>query len=617
MSSFYGNGGGTSSKVINSLNKKAKRHIVASESEPFDQQIGDLWLVLEKDENENKTRVDLTYNTAEGIFEGQIDTGIMTAAQLEEGYDFYGEIDGNEVSFMVAEITDQPDCTLIKLFSPMVEGIVECGYYYKTGRITKRLRAILDDGDKVNLKMRRLSGQSNPNSNMYIGTQNTQIKSILMVEENFENFIPTEENTISTSESDIPIYIKYNNESIQIYTEANKIQTTERLKGLCLNLKNLVNISGLQSINTFYATDLSQCFVQCLSLVDISPITNWNVKNVTNMSNLFWDNSKLVNFDPISNWNVQNLQNLTFAFGYSGLTNLNAFLNWDTRNLRVLDFAFCGTKIQNVDGLTNWNVRNLEDQRVYFGLQGIFSQCSKLENVNGLSNWVFPKVKRLTSLFSNCSNLMNITGLENWDVSNCITLSAIFDHCSKLSDITPLMNWDVSNCIEMIQMFRNCSSLKNINSLSNWNTSKVTSVREMFYNCPLNEVDLTSLNLLKFSNIDNAYRVFANAKIINIDLSNWDISKIDSIAKNSYQMQYASLVEFFANCSELVSVNLSGWDFANVKNMTKMFANTPKLENVYVTQDTYDSFLNAVDNGCNITDMWKNSKISQFTIIDS
>lgn len=37
MSSFYGNGGGTSSKVINSLNKKAKRHIVASESEPFDQ----------------------------------------------------------------------------------------------------------------------------------------------------------------------------------------------------------------------------------------------------------------------------------------------------------------------------------------------------------------------------------------------------------------------------------------------------------------------------------------------------------------------------------------------------------------------------------------------------
>ena len=40
----------------------------------------------------------------------------------------------------------------------MVEGIVECGYYYKTGRITKRLRAILDNGVKTNLKLNVLTG---------------------------------------------------------------------------------------------------------------------------------------------------------------------------------------------------------------------------------------------------------------------------------------------------------------------------------------------------------------------------------------------------------------------------------------------------------------------------
>ena len=41
MSSFYGGNGGVTSKVVNSLisdsSKKAKRHIVASESEPFGQ----------------------------------------------------------------------------------------------------------------------------------------------------------------------------------------------------------------------------------------------------------------------------------------------------------------------------------------------------------------------------------------------------------------------------------------------------------------------------------------------------------------------------------------------------------------------------------------------------
>ena len=48
-----------------------------------------------------------------------------------------------------------------------------------------------------------------------------------------------------------------------------------------------------------------------------------------------------------------------------------------------------------------------------------------------------------------------------------------------------------------------------------------------------------------------------------------------------------------------------------------MFENTPKLQHVYVSQASYNSFLSAVDNGCNITNMWKDSNISQFTIIDS
>lgn len=57
MSSFYGNGGGTSSNQVVSLVEnslqRAKKHIVISEEEPSNQQIGDLWLVLETDDEED------------------------------------------------------------------------------------------------------------------------------------------------------------------------------------------------------------------------------------------------------------------------------------------------------------------------------------------------------------------------------------------------------------------------------------------------------------------------------------------------------------------------------------------------------------------------------------
>lgn len=312
MSSFYGNGGGTSSKVINSLNKKAKRHIVASESEPFDQQIGDLWLVLEKDEDENKTRVDLTYNTAEGIFEGQIETGIMTAAQLEESYDFYGEIDENEISFMVVDITDQLDCTLIKLFSPMVEGIVECGYYYKTGRITKRLRAVLEDGVTINRKLKRLAGIT-----YYWGIlQTVQEKTALGIrlKNNLpENFDSIDYYIISDSSSDSNIYVWYNLEDkyYQIYTEVNNLKCGEKtLNGLFSSFSKLANIE-LLNLDTSNATTMQACFLSCYGLVSDSFLQEWDLSNITSIKSSFADNylqqisylGKKLNFAKITSFN--------------------------------------------------------------------------------------------------------------------------------------------------------------------------------------------------------------------------------------------------------------------------------------------------------------------------
>lgn len=61
MSSFYGNGGGVFSNQVISLVEgslqRAKKHIVISKEEPSNQQIGDLWLVLENDDEEDNITI--------------------------------------------------------------------------------------------------------------------------------------------------------------------------------------------------------------------------------------------------------------------------------------------------------------------------------------------------------------------------------------------------------------------------------------------------------------------------------------------------------------------------------------------------------------------------------
>lgn len=645
MSSFYGNGGGTSSKVINSLNKKAKRHIVASESEPFDQQIGDLWLVLEKDENENKTRVDLTYNTAEGIFEGQIETGIMTATQLEAGYDFYGEIDENEISFMVVDITDQPDCTLIKLFSPMVEGIVECGYYYKTGRITKRLRAILDDGLKTNLKLNVLIGNmSSQYYDLYLRLEvlygDSKAQEMRFVDNLFDNFEPTEMNTISSIDSDVPIYVKWDNSNkiINIYSEVNELQcNANSIRYLFAGFKSLsessittmlekINYSNVNDItktftstkittipniiNNFHLTNMSGAFSSCASLADISSLSNLDISQVSSFSALFRCCSALTDLSPLENWNTSKVTNMQDMFsGVSNsrmnINNIQALRNWDVSNVTGMNSMFqYNTNLIDISPLENWNVSKVK------GFSNMF-EYTGISDISILENWDVSNATTMSYMFYGDTNLTDISSLANWDVSNVTTMLCMFAN-TNISDISPLRNWNISKLTDMRNLFSS-TAISDISALQNWDVSNVIDLYGLFVSCS-SLSDISALENWNISNVTNLGNMFKGCNLITVSLPNWDIRKVTATNSN---YTFWGLGMMFANNPNLEQVYLTNWDFSNVRQMTNMFENTPSLQHVYVSQDSYNSFLSAVDNGCNITDMWKNSNISQFTIIDS
>ena len=649
MSSFYGGNGGVTSKTVNSLigdsSKKAKKHIVASESEPFDQQIGDLWLVLEKDENENKTRVDLTYNTAEGIFEGQIETGIMTAAQLEAGYDFYGEIDENEISFMVVDITDQPDCTLIKLFSPMVEGIVECGYYYKTGRITKRLKAILDGGVKTNLKLNVLTGNLRQQYyDLYLQLAviqlDSKVQEMRFVDNLFDNFEPTEMNTISSINSDVPIYVKWDNSNkiINIYSEVNELQCNiDSIRFLFTGFQSLSEssiITVLEKINysnvsdialTFaytkittipnrigdlYLTNVGRAFDSCKSLADISSLSNLDTSQISSFGYLFNCCSALTDLSPLENWNTSKVTNMRSMFaGLSqvkmNIDNIQALRNWDVSNVTSMwDMFTYNESLTDISPLEDWNVSKVENFQYMFSYTGV-------SNISALANWDVSKATNMLGMFSNDTNLMDISSLADWNVSNVTNITSMFSY-TGISDISPLRNWNISKLTNISTLFAN-TPISDISALQNWDISNVTNLCGLFKGCS-SLSDISALENWNVSNATSLGNMFNQCNLITVSLPNWDIRKV--IETNS-RYSWFGLGQMFANNPNLEQVYLTNWDFSNVRQMTNMFENTPSLQHVYVSQASYDSFLSAVDNGCNITDMWKNSNISQFTIIDS
>ena len=137
--------------------------------------------------------------------------------------------------------------------------------------------------------------------------------------------------------------------------------------------------------------------------------------------------------------------------------------------------------------------------------------------------------------------------LYYWTEANHIFLSSncsyMFNQWSSLTDISDLKKLDTSNVKYMGHMFEGCSSLTNVSVIEEWNTSNVTEM----------------------------YRMFFQTKITNLDLSNWDVSKVD------YMM------EMFYCCSELTTLNVSGWDTSNVNTMQNMFALCGKLTTIYAT----------------------------------
>ena len=142
----------------------------------------------------------------------------------------------------------------------------------------------------------------------------------------------------------------------------------------------------------------------------------------------------------------------------------------------------------------------------------------------------------------------------------------------KDNNVIDLNDIDISNVTDMSYLFQTVNlSQKIINiDVSNWNMSKVENIDEMFFRCENLESigDLSSWNV---SNVNTMYETFLfcqNLKSIG-NLFRWNVSKV------------TNMESMFSHCENLKSVgDLSKWNVSKVEDMEGMFEHCYNLKNV-------------------------------------
>ena len=202
-----------------------------------------------------------------------------------------------------------------------------------------------------------------------------------------------------------------------------------------------------------------------------------------------------------------------------------------------------------------------------------FAEMSQLVTISGISNLVADNITDMSEMFKGCGSLRSVN-LSSLNTENVTNMHGMFQDCGSLRTIT-LGKIDTGNVTDMSEMFKGCESLSSLN-LSNFDTKNVTDMHSMFDCCR----SLSSLNLSSFDtkNVTDMRGMFSCCNnLATIDVSTFDTSNLrfmdgmfqdSGIATITFGAFSTAMVEsmcsLFNSCSNLTSLDLSGFDTSNI-----------------------------------------------------
>ncbi|WP_435624419.1 BspA family leucine-rich repeat surface protein [Flagellimonas sp.] len=192
----------------------------------------------------------------------------------------------------------------------------------------------------------------------------------------------------------------------------------ENMDIVATDVPNLSNVSSMR-----------QMFMSCTSLQGNSAFNNWVTGSVTNMSELF--SSALIFNQDISNWNTSNVTDMSGMFVMADFFN-QPIGSWNTSSVQDMGFMFNMAGSFNQD-ISNWNVGNVTNMAGMFGLTQVFNQP--------LNNWDVSKVTDMSSMFADAVEFDQDLG--DWDIGQVVTMASMFTNTelSFLNYDTTLNGW--------------------------------------------------------------------------------------------------------------------------------------------------------------------------------
>ena len=316
-------------------------------------------------------------------------------------------------------------------------------------------------------------------------------------------------------------------EKVDILLKFNKkLKTCSNMFKRCINIIYI----DLSSFDTSEVTDMSNMFSECNGLKNID-LSSLDTQNVNNMNKIFYKCNNLENVD-FSFLNLNNIKNMSEMFK-------------DCKNLIKVE-------ISTLDDSSS-DTKNIID------MSSMFEQCENLEEVD-LSKLNIKNVNNMKLMFKNCKSLKKIDFPSK--IKNVNNMKGCFTFCNKLENID-LSSFDFNN-VNLSEICKSCSNLKTITFPSS--IQKVNNMKGSFTFCEnLENIVLSSFEFNKLEDLSEIFQGCLNLKKI----------KFPSKIKDVNNMKGS-----FSSCRNLENIDLSSFDFSNVKDLSEMFKGCTNLKEI-------------------------------------
>ena len=379
---------------------------------------------------------------------------------------------------------------------------------------------------------------------------------------------------VSTADSDVPIYLWYDQPQKTIFwwSNADTVYANEDSNLMLANINDnatLMQLIDMRGINTSRVKNMHHMFWTKDGLTKHINLDEFDTSNVEDMGYMFstpYENNSTTAIDPIdfSRFDTRNLKIMPGMFAGSHLPSID-IRNFNTSNVTNMEHLFNGLK-----KVTDLDLSGLDVKRVN-NIGSLFARNPGLISLN-LSNWQLDSVHDMSYMFTQLYDLktLNLTGFTT---KNVVDMNHMFNGCQHLTSLD-LSSFDTSQVTNMSTMFKDMGSLNNIN-LSSFNTSNVTDMSEMFsmtiVNPPISNLDLSSFNT---SNVTDMHGMFQGmAHLSNLNLQSFDTRNVT----NMKAMFYWAFMD-----PENSTLDLSSFDTRNVTDMGGMFFYS-KLKTIYAS----------------------------------